>query len=113
MRALNRQFRGIDRTTDVLAFPQQEGYNLQITNYKLKNKKEFLLVLGDIVINIHKAKCQANEFGTTFYDELNRLLIHGLLHLLHYDHDKSRYHNQKMRKKEKELLDRISWKQRF
>ncbi|NWF75019.1 MAG: rRNA maturation RNase YbeY [Nitrospirae bacterium] len=119
MRALNRQYRGVDRTTDVLAFPQQEGYKLKVASYRLKNKEDFLrnslpfthnspLVLGDIVINIHKAKCQANEFGLTFYDELNRLLIHGLLHLLYYDHEKSRYHNQKMRKKEKELLNRIS-----
>jgi probable rRNA maturation factor len=119
MRGLNRQYRGIDRTTDVLSFPQQESYKLQVASCKLKNKEDFLLnsllfthnsslVLGDIVINIHKADRQSKEYGLTFYDELKRLLIHGLLHLLDYDHEKGGYDRVKMRRKEKELLDRIS-----
>ncbi len=95
MRRLNRLYRGIDRTTDVLSFP------LQI------NKKWLLpdsdLLLGDIVISLPRAKRQAKEYETTFYRELGRLLIHGLLHLLGYDHEKSGYQAVKMRRMEAEL----------
>jgi len=119
MRILNSQYRGIDRTTDVLSFPQQESYKLQVTSCKLKNKKDFQLnsslvtrhsslVLGDIVINLHRAKRQAAEHGLTFNEELRWLLIHGLLHLTGYDHEKGGYDEKKMRRKEKELLSKNS-----
>jgi len=94
MRILNRQYRGVDRTTDVLSFPQ-------IAHSSQK------FVLGDIVINLHKAKRQAAEYGLTVNEEFKKLLIHGLLHLIDYDHEKSRYHKKRMEKKEKELLDAI------
>jgi rRNA maturation RNase YbeY len=64
-------------------------------------------VLGDIVINLHQAKRQATEHRLTFNEELGWLLIHGLLHLIGYDHEKSRYQKNKMRVKEKELLDAL------
>jgi probable rRNA maturation factor len=111
MRMLNRQYRGIDRTTDVLSFPQQENYKLQITSCKLQNKEAFQLnsslVLGDIIINLHQAKRQAAEHDLTFNEELRWLLIHGLLHLIGYEHEKSRYHEKKMRRKERELLNAL------
>jgi len=63
------------------------------------------LLLGDIVINLHKAKRQAVERDLTFNEELSWLLIHGLLHLTGYNHDKSKYLRNKMEGKEKELFD--------
>jgi probable rRNA maturation factor len=101
IRKLNRCYRGIDKTTDVLSFPQTEsiilGTELQSPDY----------ILGDIVINIHQAKRQAEEYGITFYEEVTRLLIHGLLHLLGYDHEKDGYQAAKMKRKELEILGGI------
>ena len=70
MRALNRQFRGKDYATDVLSFPSEErGF------------------MGDIVIAAGISKRQAHEAGHTIQMELRVLALHGLLHLLGYDHD--------------------------
>ena len=70
MRALNRQFRGKDRVTDVLSFPaDSRGF------------------LGDIVIAAGVSKRQAREAGHSAHTELRVLALHGLLHLLGYDHD--------------------------
>lgn len=69
MRALNRRFRGKDRTTDVLSFPAGGG------------------LLGDIVISVPYAARQARRGGDRRKREIERLLLHGYLHLLGYDHD--------------------------
>ena len=96
MRRLNHLYRGIDRTTDVLAFPLiSEKPALYVRH----------LLLGDIVISLPQARRQAEEYGTTFNRELSRLLIHGLLHLLGHDHEKSRYRAAKMRRLEAELAE--------
>ncbi len=86
MRELNKKYKGTDRTTDVLSF-RQDGD-----------------LLGDIVISLETAKRHAVIYKTTVEKEVERLLIHGMLHLLGYDHKK---HNERriMREKEKELLD--------
>lgn len=107
MRALNRQYRGVDKTTDVLSFPQQEGYKLQVTSCKSKDKK---LLLGDLVINLPRVKRQAEEYERGFYEELKRLMIHGLLHLIGYDHERSKYLRRRMEKKEIKLLEEINQK---
>jgi len=77
MRELNRSFRGIDKTTDVLSFPA--GPN------------EFPLTddvsLGDIAISVQRAELQARESGLSFDDEMAQLILHGLLHLCGYDHE--------------------------
>ncbi|MFA6053842.1 MAG: rRNA maturation RNase YbeY [Thermodesulfovibrionales bacterium] len=99
MRILNRQYRGIDRTTDVLSFPQNEFISPNAERLTPN------VVLGDIVISLPKTKKQAEENGLTFHQELKKLLIHGLLHLIGYDHEINRYQENKMRKKAKELLD--------
>ena len=92
MRRLNYKYRGIDRTTDVLSFPQQE---LPAT---------FNFMLGDVVINLQATKRQAPEHGLSFNEELRWLLVHGVLHLIGYDHEKSKYAERKMRAMERELL---------
>lgn len=97
MKQLNTQYRGIRRTTDVLSFESAIPFIPDDADN----------VLGDIVISVPKAEAQAKEYGSGFYDEINRLLIHGTLHLLGYDHEQTAYKARKMRKKEEELIDAI------
>ena len=88
MRELNRTYRNIGRTTDVLSFPQDEG-------------PDFTL-LGDVVISIDTARRQSDSYGVTLHEELKKLIIHGILHLLGYDHKKKK-EAEIMREKEREL----------
>ncbi|MCL0066829.1 rRNA maturation RNase YbeY [Thermodesulfovibrionales bacterium] len=99
MRGLNLQYRDIHKTTDVLSFP------LISENWELRGEK--LRSLGDIVINLHQVERQASKYGATFYDEVTRLLVHGLLHLLGYDHEKNRYQARKMKIMEEEIIKKI------
>ena len=111
MRRLNYKYRGIDRTTDVLSFPQMiysvKRKALSVKSYNAINAQRTTL-LGDVVINLQAAKRQAPEHGLSFAGELQWLLVHGILHLIGYDHERSRYAERKMRTKEKELLEYIS-----
>lgn len=77
MRSLNRRYRGIDRTTDVLSFPLLGP----------DDPRKATDLLGDIVISVPRAAVQANQAGHSLREELDRLAIHGLLHLLGYDHE--------------------------
>jgi len=81
IRDLNRQYRGVDSATDVLSFSQQEGEVLSSAGGPC--------LLGDVVISMDRAKEQARELGTDLEVELRRLLAHGVLHLLGYDHEGS------------------------
>jgi len=101
MRILNREYRGVDRTTDVLSFTQID------VSSQLSALSSQHFILGDIVINLHKANRQAMEYGTTLNEELKRLLIHGLLHLIGYDHEMGKYADRKMQKKSQELFNKI------
>lgn len=117
MQQLNTAFRGISKTTDVLSFPQISE-KLEVRSKKLKKSKktemtftsQFLLptsrfLLGDIVVSVPAAETQAEMRGVDFYDEIYRLLIHSVLHLLGYEHEKSSSRAMAMRKKEGELLN--------
>lgn len=92
-RRLNARYRGIERPTDVLAFAMREGpfANLQAQ------------VLGDVVISAETALRQARARRHSLAEELTRLLIHGTLHLLGYDHEVSAADARLMRAKEREL----------
>jgi rRNA maturation RNase YbeY len=103
MKHLNTLYRGIAKETDVLSFPMEDA---QAFNPRASSGTPHLL--GDIVISIPKTLEQAKAYSAPFYEELLRLLIHGLLHLLGYDHEKSRYQKVKMERKEKELLHAIA-----
>jgi probable rRNA maturation factor len=98
MRKLNRRYRGKDRTTDVLAFPFQEGKFTHIQPH----------LLGDIVISMPAAVRQATESGHAVGQEINILLIHGLLHLLGYDHEAGSSEARRMKRRELQLLKRFS-----
>lgn len=69
---LNRDYRGVDRTTDVLSFPMDD---------------EFTNMLGDIVININKVIEQAKEYGHSEKREISYLTVHSTLHLMGFDHE--------------------------
>ena len=75
---LNRQWRDVDSPTDVLSFPMDEGESL--------DAGEALAPLGDIVISIETARRQAPQHDYTTEEELRYLLVHGLCHLLGFDH---------------------------
>ena len=77
--ALNKKYRGIDRPTDVLSFAFRESDEPEILG-------ETVEILGDIVISIERAEIQAADFGHNFLREIIFLEVHGLLHLLGYDH---------------------------
>src|SRR4030042_2328048 len=85
MRILSRQFRGIDRTTDVLSFPQQsaEAGKSRRKERSLRTSglqtSQYRLILGDIVVSLQRCKRQAREHGLTFDEELRRAAVHGLL----------------------------------
>lgn len=98
IRALNKVFRNKDKATDVLSFPLQ-----RISRNRLPRGH-----LGDLVISLPTAKRQARTFGVTVKSEVTRLLIHGLLHLIGYDHEKvpAREATQ-MRRKEKKLFTSV------
>ncbi len=94
---LNRQYRGKDKPTDVLSFSQVEGL-------PAAHNTE----LGDIVISAARAKAQRKKFGTTFNQEILRLLIHGTLHLVGYDHENvPPREGARMRKKELEIFRKL------
>ena len=74
---LNKEYRGIDRPTDVISFALEDSDDIKYEDFRL---------LGDIYISIDKAKEQAEEYGHSFKREICFLAVHGLLHLLGYDH---------------------------
>jgi rRNA maturation RNase YbeY len=92
MRRLNRHWRGRDRSTDVLAFAQGEGDGGAPDG-----------LLGDVVISLDTARRQAVERAAPLGREGDRLLIHGLLHLVGYDHERSEAEARRMRRRERAL----------
>ena len=77
MSKLNQQYRGISHTTDVLSFPMLEGEYGQVAPE----------MLGDVVISAQTAKTMSEETGVEFKSILDLLLVHGILHLLGFDHE--------------------------
>ncbi len=90
IRELNKEYRDIDRETDVLSFPMDEDD-----------------MLGDIVISLEKAKEQAEEYGHSIEREISFLCVHSCLHLLGYDHETSEEDEKTMFAKQEEVLKEI------
>ena len=90
IRQINKKFRNKDKATDVLSFPLEDIPGMP---------------LGSIIISIDTAKKGAEEFGHSIEDEIKLLFIHGLLHLLGYDHE---IDNGEMREKEKEIIQKFN-----
>ena len=94
IRVLNREYRGKDKATDVLSFPFDE----QVGDYKL---------LGEIVISVDTAERQAREMGHSLEEEIKRLLVHGFVHLLGYDHEAGEEEEIAFKEKEEKLLSSL------
>ena len=97
MQEMNRLYRNKDKTTDVLAFSMRDGQYPDINP----------AILGDIVISLPTAGRQAKEKGHGIYDEIAILLIHGMLHLAGYDHEKGKKEEARMRRMEKKILESL------
>ncbi len=101
IREYNREYREIDKATDVLSFPM----------YDFKNGDEpeegEPVCLGDIVLSLERAEEQAKEFGHSFQREAAFLTVHSVLHLLGYDHLLSEEDDIDMRKRQKDIMNRI------
>jgi rRNA maturation RNase YbeY len=93
-RELNRRYRGKDTPTDVLAFPLSGDPETGPEDRHL----------GEVYINVDRAAAQAAEHGATLSEEIARLLVHGLLHLLGYDHEASAAEKRRMREREEKHL---------
>lgn len=88
IREINREFRHLDKPTDVLSFPLEEED-----------------ALGDIIISIPRAKEQAQEYGHSFAREMGFLAVHGFLHLLGYDHETAQEEKEMFAKQEQILQE--------
>jgi len=92
MRGLNRRYRGKDRTTDVLAFAMREAPHSSAG------------LLGDVVIAVPTAARQAKQGQRSLDEELTVLLVHGILHLCGYDHERSEKEARRMHRRERMIL---------
>ncbi len=93
---LNREYRGVDRSTDVLSFALQDETDEPDSEFEDE-------MLGDIVISVERAREQAGDYGHSFEREIVYLAVHGTLHLLGYDHEEES-DKQEMRSKEEEVM---------
>ena len=96
IRSLNNKYRGIDKLTDVLSFSLLEG---AVKSPEVESDK----LLGDVIISVETAQRQADSLNHSIEKELTVLLIHGLLHLTGYAHEKDKNYKI-MREKESEIL---------
>ena len=106
IRRLNAEMRGVDKITDVLSFPELEsvkGKPIKKAEHPFELDEDGALVVGSLAVCVKRAKEQAEEYGHSYYRELNYLIVHGILHCLGYDHieeaDKA-----EMRGKEEDIL---------
>jgi probable rRNA maturation factor len=98
MRVLNKNYRNIDETTDVLSFSQIEDEDLFV------QQEDSLTLLGDIIISVDELRQNAAYFNEEVDVELMRLVIHGILHLLGWDHTSNEATEEMLQKQEMLLL---------
>ena len=96
---LNKEYRNIDRETDVITFALEDD----------KTFNPDIRILGDVYISIDKAKSQSKEYGHSLLRELSFLAVHGMLHLLGYDHMEKK-DEEVMFKLQEEILDEMDIK---
>jgi len=102
IKVLNKEHRNKNKATDVLSFPQYEPREIQGKIRSIKDSGG--RSLGDLVISEDTLISQAKSFGVSTSVELDRLLVHGILHLCGYDHEKvSRKEAERMRRKERRI----------
>ncbi len=98
---INREFRGVDRPTDVLSFPMAEDDD----NVGDFDMDKGAVLLGDIIISVEKIEEQAKEYHHSFERELAYLTIHSTLHLLGYDHVTSEEDEKEMTQKQDKIIE--------
>ena len=101
---LNREYRHVDRSTDVLSFPLGENGVYDI------NHDTGAKILGDIVISMQHAVMQADLYGHSLQREIAFLTVHSMLHLLGYDHEAEGLERVRMREKEEAVLTQLGLK---
>lgn len=102
---INREFRGVDRATDVLSFPMNELVPGEFDADMCERDMETgAIALGDMMISIERCEAQGEEFGHGFDREICYLTVHSVLHLLGYDHIDEGEMKEQMRKREKEIM---------
>ena len=102
IQTLNRDFRGLDKPTDVLSFP--------LTDYEAIDTPladELCGSLGDVVLSLERAHEQAEEYGHSLDREIAFLTVHSMLHLLGYDHETGEEDELDMRRRQSEILKNI------
>lgn len=104
IRKANKEYRNIDKETDVLSFPMFERNEIQ---EMLKNGNDTKDILGDIIISISRVEEQAKEYGHSFEREFAYMLVHGFYHLMGYDH-MNEEEKQEMRQKEENVLNLLN-----
>ena len=97
---MNKEYRKIDKTTDVLSFPMYERDEISHLN------KEIEEPIGDIVISVERVRKQAKEYEHSFERELSYMLVHGFYHIMGYDHMEE-MEKKEMRAKEDVILNRL------
>ncbi len=101
IKELNSTYRGVDKVTDVLSFPQFEDFS--------ELPEDQIICLGDIVICEDRAKEQAEEFGHSYEREIIYLFTHSVLHLIGYDH-MDEDEKAEMREREEEVMTELKLK---
>ena len=105
IRRVNREFRGVDRATDVLSFPFNELVPGAFRAEDCERDPESgRLLLGDMMISLERCAAQGEEFGHGFEREIRYLTVHSALHLLGYDHVDEGKMKKQMREREKEIM---------
>ncbi len=100
IKAINRQYRKLDKETDVLSFPMFEKGEMFKIHTGIKE------ALGDIIISIERVQEQAADYGHTFTRELSYMVVHGFYHLMGYDHIEEG-DKKEMREKEETILNKL------
>lgn len=95
---LNKQYRAVDRPTDVLSFPMYDSGNFD------DGECTFCAELGDIVISVERAGAQATELGHSLRREVSFLTVHSMLHLLGYDHERSPKDEETQCEKQRKIM---------
>ncbi len=98
IRRFNREYRGIDRATDVLSFPLFEGGDVE----DAFDGEEYQL--GDVVLSLERARAQSELYGHSFEREVAFLCVHSALHLMGYDHERGKSDEQDMRRRQRDIM---------
>ncbi len=105
IRSVNREFRGVDRATDVLSFPLNELQPGAFDPADCETDPETgAVLLGDMMISVPRCAEQGEDFGHGYEREIMYLTVHSVLHLLGYDHVDEGEMKQQMRQREKEIM---------